>query len=382
VPWEVRTDLPYGNACGISVEKGGTLPVVRFAADPKGSPEALWFCLRIQTTSTREGRGRVKLVLEHVDNMLGVSDLSKIRPVFRPGKDGWRRMPPPTQVARPDGHRECEWVLDEPGRLVDLALCYPYGPPELEQLVDECGGYWKQDTIGLSQGGRPLIRLSNHHLATEEAPGIFLVSRQHSGETPGSWVLDGLLRSMAEAGDGEVLFWAVPLANIDGVMEGFYGKDNYPYDLNRAWGDPPMRHEVLACRRDISRFIERCHPILGIDFHAPGCCESGGMYAFLPKPDVYPDQHNWANTVASMMERALGEEYAAEPFGRVAKYASRWETPGFASHCCRLGFPALSIETPYSEIRDRVLTVEDYREAGRRISLAVRQLLQEGAGGG
>ena len=43
---------------------------------------------------------------------------------------------------------------------------------------------------------------------------------------------------------------------LDDVLSGAYGKDPFPHDLNRAWGDPPMRHETLVMRHDIRRWAE------------------------------------------------------------------------------------------------------------------------------
>ena len=41
-----------------------------------------------------------------------------------------------------------------PNRTLDIAYCYPYGMEELEALVEETDGYWRMDTIGVSQAAR------------------------------------------------------------------------------------------------------------------------------------------------------------------------------------------------------------------------------------
>jgi hypothetical protein len=159
---------------------------------------------------------------------------------------------------------------------------------------------------------------------------------------------------------------------MDGVEGGDYGKDNFPYDLNRAWGSPPMRHEVLVFQRDIQRWRQRCRPVLGIDFHAPGACEAEGIYCFLPNPGKYPEHHQAVLKWTAAIGTALTSEYAASPFGRVASYASRWETPTFASYCwLRHKVPGFTIENPYAMVGDLLLTRECYREAGKRIASCV-----------
>jgi hypothetical protein len=248
----------------------------------------------------------------------------------------------------------------------------------VDALVNETDGYWQADTIGISQGGRPLLRLSNSYgKASSDRPGLYLAARQHSGETPGSWVLDGFLRHIASLGDSAPLVWSVPLTNIDGVEQGDYGKDNFPYDLNRAWGSPPMRHEVLVFQRDMQRWRERCRPALGIDFHAPGACEANGIYCFLPNPEKYPEHHQAVLEWVSAIEGNLTPDYAAEPFDRVATYTSRWETPTFASYCClHHKIPGFTIENPYAMVGDLLLTRERYREAGKIIASSVVERLR------
>ncbi len=383
----VETDVPYGNACQVEVDASTDPATVAFAPDPHGGPEVLWFCFRVRRIAQIAHRtmtsGRVipaprkiRLVLKNPGTMLGGGKVEAMRPVAKYERGEWERLDPGRREELPDGRLIGAWTIDAPATLVDVAYCYPYGMPEVEALLEESGGALAADTVGASQKGRPILRVSNSPGEPEsERPGVYLVSRQHSAETPGSWVLDGFLReiaSMAEKGkDTAPLVWAVPLSNIDGIEQGDYGKDNFPYDLNRAWGSPPMRHETLVIRRDMDLWKGRCRPALALDFHAPGACETSGVYAYLPDPDKFPRHVESANEWAAAFKEALGE-YAAKEFGRVARYASRWETPGFASHCREaFGIPVLTFETPYASCGEVVMTRERYREAGLRLARAV-----------
>jgi hypothetical protein len=253
---------------------------------------------------------------------------------------------------------------------MQVAYCYPYGRPDVEALVRDSAGYWHADTIGVSQGARPLVRLSNDPgTPGGDRPGLYLIARQHSGETPGSWVLDGFLRHVASLGNKAPLVWAIPLTNIDGIEGGDYGKDNFPYDLNRAWGSPPMRHEVLVFQRDIARWAARCRPLLAIDMHAPGACETGGIYCYMPDPRQHPDLYESTLRWTTAISRALTPRYAAKTFERVADYPSRWETPNFSRYLwSKYKLCAFGLETPYAMVNDRVLTREEYRKAGVRLA--------------
>jgi len=377
--YEADASVSFGNACEIEVasERGGA--VVSFAPDPKGGPECLWFSLGIRRV--RPGRGArgetLKLVLRNLGNVLGGSDAAALRPVFRSDGGDWERSEPGRALRLPDGRTDVAWTLAAPRRRLDFALCYPYGRGDERSLVAGAEGFYSADSIGVSQSARPLVRLaSSYGEEKSQRPGLYLIARQHSGETPGSWVLDGLLMRLAELcrgpGGRPPVVWAAPLANIDGVEQGFYGKDNFPYDLNRAWGSPPMRHETLVIQRDMRRWAARCKPFAAIDFHAPGGCETDGMYAFCVSRREVPAALRRASAqLASRVGRALGG-YASGKFRRTADYKSRWETPGFAAFAASaLRVRAFTIETPYALCGSILMTRERYREAGARIAEAL-----------
>jgi hypothetical protein len=367
------TRIPYGNACDVSVTSRQDGWTVAFAADPHGGPETLWFGFRLRH---EEGAGtpigKVRLMLKHFGNMLGGRRAEDLRPVARLAGGDWERMEAGCTESLPDGRTDASWTFEVPVPYVDIALCYPYGVPEVEALVRQTGGYWRADTIGVSQAGRPLVRLSNGPGAPgSDRPGLYVIARQHSGETPGSWVLDGLLRQIASQGEKAPLVWAVPLTNIDGVEQGDYGKDNFPYDLNRAWGRPAMRHENLVFQQDGDRWRRRCRPALAMDFHAPGVCETDGCYCYLPRPGTFPAQQDDAKEWTDRLAEALSCEYAAASFHRVVNYASRWETPTFSLYFAGLGACGLCMEIPYSQIGQKVLTRQEYAEIGRRAARGI-----------
>lgn len=367
MPLEVSDRVPYGNVADVQIAKRPGEYEVSFAAHPHGGPECLWFCFRIRRVGVRDPeRSRLRLVLKYSENMLGGNNPATLRPVARGLNGQWERLAPGSAEALPDGRRNVVWNLQAPDPVLDIAFCYPYGPPELAALLEDCGGTWQSDTIGVSPNGRPIVRLSNRYGEPEGTePGVYLISRQHSAETTGSWVLDGLLRELAAHGDAAPLVWVIPFANIDGVMQGDYGKDNFPYDLNRAWGPVPMRHESLLIQRDMQRWAQRCRPLLAADFHSPGGCESDGIYCFLVHPKHAPEQYDKTLKWTGAVRSAMADKYASDNFERTADYASRWETPNFTrSAADAFQIAAFSMETPYGQSRDLVLTTEHYREAG------------------
>ena len=370
----VDTRVPYGNAAAVEVVAAGDVTEVRFAPAPHGGPECLWFLFRLIETEPDPARQtKVRLVLKHFDQILGGTNPADCVPVGQVAGQAWARLKHGEEQGTPDGRRQATWILNHPAPWIDVAFCYPYGQPDVEALLSRAKDYWHKDVIGLSQSGRPLVRLSNGYgTPGGTQPGIYLIARQHAGETPGSWVLDGLLQHLAATRKAGYVIWAVPLADVDGVGYGDYGKDGFPYDLNRAWGDPPMRHETLVIKQDLLRWKQRCRPALALDFHAPGACEKDGVYCYLTELDpgapTAAEAVKWANSI----QNELKAEFAAADFKRVARYASRWTTPNFASHLHRdLGVCALPLEIPYAQIGTELLTQKSYRLIGRRIADAI-----------
>jgi len=379
--YRIHTDLSHGNAADVRIDECTSPPTVEFTPHPHGGPEALWFCFRIERTGTA-APDELRLLLKHYASVAYTHRdcTDALRPVLRSTATDWQRLDAPQRSELTDGRIQVSWIVRWPGQAswIEVAFCYPHGEEQVKALVAESGGYWRGEAIGVSAGGRPMIRLSNGcGESAAKPPGLYLLAQQHAGEMPGGWVLDGLLRGLGEQKPPRLVAWCVPLANIDGVKQGDYGKDNFPYDLNRAWGTPAMRHETLVLQQDMRLWAQRCTPRLALDFHAPGPCETAGVYCYPPDPDTAPKRAAAAQPWIELFREALGE-YAAGDFARVVHYRSRWETRDFCDFAgLELGCPALAFETPYALAGEGRLLLErsPYGEIGRRLAGAIASRL-------
>ncbi len=287
---KLESKFPGGNARRLSLVTRDDMPVVSFAADPcQGARVSL-----VLFSSGRDGAG---------NRQGGESSAGSgvFRQSFRQRRShsGAAGLQAPEQgldanetgkinVSK-DGRHSVSWVIDYPNPSVEVAVSFPYGALEIKQMVGKTKGYWNSDTIGLTQSGRPIQRLSNHYgTPGGKMPGIYLVARQNPGEVPGSWVLDGLLRELARTRNQRCLVWVIPLADIDGIARGEYGKKNYPFNLNRSWGDSFYRHETLVMQNDLKRWQGRCQPALGINFNPPASATPRASTAICPMRSVLP----------------------------------------------------------------------------------------------
>jgi murein tripeptide amidase MpaA len=124
------------------------------------------------------------------------------------------------------------------------------------------------DVIGKSVEGRAISRI---RLGRGPRP-VWLLGRQHSGETMASWWMEGALAHLLDSADSvaarllEVAtLHLVPLVNIDGATRGNLRGNAAGIDLNRQWHgpDPGRAPEVAA----ILAAMDRTGVDLMLDVH-------------------------------------------------------------------------------------------------------------------
>ena len=370
---KVRTHFPGGNAADIDIAGTEPIPEIRFASDPCGGTEALWFHFRLEETTPDPARHtKVRLTWNYFDTLPGAANTPGVIPVCQLPGQPWARLKQAEETRTPDGRRQLSWTIPHPAPSIEVACCFPYGPPEMDSLLDRARDYWQAAPIGLSRQARRIMRLFNSPgTPGGTQPGIYVIARQHSGETPGSWVLDGFLRHLSQIRKAGYVVWVVPFANIDGVIEGRQGKGESPCDLCHAWGNPATRHEARVIRHDVSLWKARCRQLLALDLHAPGAGERDGVYACVsgePAGPLTAEETKWCN----VMQHELQGEFAAPEFKRADPHRLSGQPPDFATFMrTETGVAALRIETPFTCACGNVLTQKSYREIGRRLALAI-----------
>jgi hypothetical protein len=173
-----------------------------------------------------------------------------------------------------------------------VAYSYPYTTADLAALLQTL-----PDRQGLQQAelcrsaeNRPVpyLRLGNHETPRQS---VWIIARQHAGETPASFVVEGMVQWMARL-DPRVMqalshtaFHVVPMVDVDGVFHGRYGKDEQPVDFNRDWRDPPVRPEIRALVKAIRASNAR-HPVDGVlDVHASHHGDTSCYMFGAPQPE-------------------------------------------------------------------------------------------------
>jgi hypothetical protein len=375
----LESNFPGGNGLLLSSSANAQKVQVRFAAECKNCPQAMWFYFRLSGLGGRA----VRAVLANPEQTLGGPNWSQNRPVARRLAEGawgpWGRLGLPEAVAS-QGRVEWAWQLP-PAQQVEIAFCYPYIPCDLDATLNELGDAFSSCFIGLSAQNQPLVRLFNR-AARKDRPAVYLTARHHAGETPGSWVLDGLLRSVAQDPQlGELTWWAVPFVDLDNVLAGSYGKDPYPHDCNRSYGlDGPRRPEASAVWADVLRLRENAGPMLLIDLHAPSHYEQA---VYVPRrgwdadAPVNPMAEDFANRYNALQDKDIRSPLAhilpdppSHNHGRQAGLSiCRWAMEN--------RIDAVTIETSYQGNAQKAYEVDDYRRLGIALARAAAEWLGE-----
>ncbi len=151
---------------------------------------------------------------------------------------------------------------------VYFAYFAPYSRERHADFVADCAG---RPGVALSVLGSTLDGQDLDYLRIGEAaadkPDLWVIARQHPGETMASWWMEGFLRRLLDPADpvartlrAKATFHVVPNMNPDGSRRGHLRTNAAGADLNREWGVATMERspEVFLVREAMRT--------LGIDF--------------------------------------------------------------------------------------------------------------------
>eukprot|EP00808_Paulinella_micropora_P014963 g25302.t1 len=142
---------------------------------------------------------------------------------------------------------------------------------------------------------------------------MWIIGRQHPGETQASWWMEGFVSRLldpADAVSASLLrhcdFFVVPNMNPDGSLRGYMRSNARGVNLNRAWQSPSLADspEVFHCLNAMRR--------TGLDFCLDVHSEEELSYVFLSKtptgiPGWSPEQDRLYHEYVQAMEKANPE---------------------------------------------------------------------------
>ncbi|CAH2004531.1 unnamed protein product [Acanthoscelides obtectus] len=224
-------------------------------------------------------------------------------PVYRvlPGRPRWDRIQDKPVYSLNEDIFTLSFKFRTPESIDSImyfAFTYPFAYLELEKMMVNLDNrylhvkplceddiYYVRETIIRSIEGRnvDLITISSYHgITAEREPRlknifagdtprpfkfigkkvIFVSARVHPGETPSSFVFNGLLNLLLNRDDltGQSLrrlyvFKMIPFLNPDGVAKGHYRTDSRGVNLNRVYLNPNLaEHPSIYAARSLIRY--------------------------------------------------------------------------------------------------------------------------------
>lgn len=366
----VTGDFPGGNAVDIR-----RLGPNRFAfrVDRHGGELGLWFRLRVAGAA-----GRVLTFdIEEADRLLGWPRFEPMRVVTgRPGR--WRRAADPPRVFAEAGIVRFTVRCDcDPA---EVAFCYPYG---LEALA-LCRRRWLSDNrtrereIARTPEGRPVYVWE----AGAGRRGVWLTGRHHAGETPASFVLEGLLDAMLSEGCAALLpciaLRVCPMIDPDNTARGAYGKYGPPCDPGQDWSPAPRLPQIAALRDYFAAVSDT--PWLYLDLHSPEPYGSTFVAGWEAAMGASPEYLAEADAFCRLLHEESRHPLRLD-LSRTRGYPTwygdalnRWSHGYFKQ---RHGCLSLTLETAYHQPSGGACPTErDYRDFGRAVCRAIRRSLR------
>jgi len=186
--------------------------------------------------------------------------------VLRSGRKTWSRLP----TSYEDGC--ARFVHRAEGEVTRYAYFAPFSVERVDRLVLQVAGApgVQHDVIGKTVLGRPLRRVVVGDPSADLR--VWVVARQHPGETPAAWAVEGLLRAATASPHlfERLCIHVVPLANPDGAAAGNMRTNAAGTDLNRSWESPTEQESPESMW--ILRAIEKSGVDLFLDLHADETC--------------------------------------------------------------------------------------------------------------
>ncbi len=303
-----------------------------------------WFHFRLQGAAGKS----IRMVFENAADATYADGWAGYRAVASYDRRSWFRVP----TRYEDGRLVVEHVPERD------SIYYAYFEPfSYERHLDllgwaEMSPYAQVDDLGSTVQGRDLDRITVGRPLPGRLP-VWIIARQHPGETMGEWFVAGLLERLLDAADPvsrrireHAVVHVVPNMNPDGAVLGNLRTNAAGRNLNREWRapDPAASPEVFHVRAAIE--ASGCE--LFLDIHGD---ETIPYVFFSASEDVpgVPEEvagHQQAFLAATAaVSPDFQTEHGYEPgrFGeQTLTLASKW-----VAH--RFGCLSLTLEMPFKD---------------------------------
>lgn len=255
-------------------------------------------------------------------------------------------------------------------QVVYFAFSYPYKTSDFDSFLKRNDYLQKVKMDELTPKGRNQFVYT---FGNKNGKIFSLTARHHSCETSASYVLEGFIEQIHQTNLTEkYLFSIIPFVDLDGVVDGDQGKSRAPHDHNRDYIEKPIYSSI--------RYImNNYHDNLAyfLDFHCPG--KWGGIHDYLSLIEGDETLSERQKSYSRILEKY---QTSGIPYDKKhnIEYLAYWNLPSangrsfFCKEKVKLG---LTMEIPYFGEKEKPYTIQELRELGRNMALAIVEFDKE-----
>ena len=254
-------------------------------------------------------------------------------------------------------------VHDVASDAVWYAYFAPYSWERHQSLIARCQRAATLEVLGKTLDGRDIDLLR----CGRGALPIWIIARQHPGESMAEWLMEGLLDRLLDQNDAlaaqlrdKATFYLVPNMNPDGSVRGHLRCNACGANLNREWETPTLERspEVFLVK---SRMAET-GVALCLDVHG----DEALPYNFIAGPDGVADLKPYILPLRDRYSDALMK--ACPDFQRKHGYPKSAPGKGNMTMCTNqtahaFGAVAMTLEQPFKDNADRPDAVSGWSPA-------------------
>ena len=290
---------------------------------------AQWFYFSVYATSRQSATFQIRN-MSKAQSIFGKGG----RPFFSKDNVNWRMIDgesyyfpsafTPEEDVRPKRYRslntlQFSYSFDQ-GDRVYFSYCPPYTISHLQASLRQfkadklVNGLIREEIIchSLTGLGVPLIRSSDYDNKkghNDGKPIIFVIARAHPGESCGSHMMQGFLKSLFSSSEiSKSLrecfeFFVVPMMNPDGVLVGNFRTDLIGDDLNRQYVNPSARfHPTIKSVIYLVQLLKSTRKVVFcLDFH--GHSTRPGVFTYGPQLSQKDPLHSFAKILPWMVSK-------------------------------------------------------------------------------
>ena len=262
-----------------------------------------------------------------------------------------------------------------------VAYCYPYTNSDLNVLMEKLRNSpgVTISTIGKSEEGRDILKVHINRsagAASERNQQIWIICREHPGETPASFVCEGMIQALLKHPAGKKLreiygFSFIPILNVDGVTHGYYYHNANGVNLAFDW-EEFISIEARAVREAIADDIEKGTMRLMINLHSSNDPTKGHYFLIMSESELKPIDVKFQRSIFRAVNGIYPQLQGHSP-------VMLWDLlPGITANALyrHYGVYCLYLESNYSRGADgSMVTPESLRETGAALVEALAQVL-------